>query len=160
MSAKQERLRTEFATALRLAYEVTTATGLLKWKPPSQAAKDPMYSKQTAKLGSLYESMKEADIRLRLEGATEAWSTVADISHEHYLFRSALEVLDEQGRSADDRQQAREQIMKSALAIAKIAETFHESLAKSLDSLTPPGPAPAPSGLRSWLRGAYGWVRR
>jgi hypothetical protein len=160
MAAKQDRLRAEFVTALRLTYEVTAATGLLKWEPPSEAAKDPMYAKQTEALGALYAKTKEADIRLRLEGATQAWGAVAEVSHQHYLFRSALEVLAEQPeRSAADRQDAREQIMKSAQSIAKIAETLHETLANALDSLTPPGPPPSASGLRSWLRAAGRWLR-
>jgi gas vesicle protein len=85
-TAKQERLRKEFATALELVYEVHVATGLFQWVPPSQAAKDPTYEKRRAKLEELYEEANAADILLRLEGATDAWRASQRLSNSTKCF--------------------------------------------------------------------------
>lgn len=54
--AKQERLRGEFATALRLVYTVSADTGIFRWIPPSQGAQDPAALKWRQELEALYEN--------------------------------------------------------------------------------------------------------
>ncbi|HUZ87763.1 MAG TPA: hypothetical protein VNF26_12520 [Candidatus Baltobacterales bacterium] len=158
-TAKQVRLRDELATALRLVYAVAADTGIFRWVPPSQASKDPNYAKRRAEIDALYEETRAADIRLRLEGATIAWRPLADVAREHQRFRDALNTLDEPQASAESRAAARTDLGEAHKAISGVAETLHETFATYLDALTPPGPPPAPSGLRSWLRQAEEWMR-
>jgi hypothetical protein len=55
---------------------------------------------------------------------------------------------------------ARTDLLEAHETIAGIAKNLHETLADYLEALTPPGPPPAPSGLRPWLRQAEEWLRR
>ena len=160
-AAKQERLRDEFATALMLVYSISVDTGIFRWIPPSQEAKSPAGVKWRQEIEALYEKAKAADVRLRLEGATEAWQAIAEVVKEHQTFRRGLSLLDDsQPQLAEAKRDAREEMLKAHLAIGAVAGDLHEKLAAYLDKLTPPGPPPPPSGLRSWLRDAEAWVRR
>lgn len=103
--------------------------------------------------------MRAADIRLRLEGATEAWQPVAEVVKQHQTFRDALSLLDDPAQTADTWAAAREELQAAHKAIQAVAGDLHETLAAYLDKLTPPGPPP-PSRLRAWLREAWAWVRR
>lgn len=159
-AAKQDRLRDELATALRLVYTVAADTGIFQWVPPSQASKDPNYAKRRAEIDALHEETRAADIRLRLEGATVAWRAVAEVVKQHQRFRDALLVLDDSRISLEERGAAKVELPAAHEAISAIAENLHETLAAYLEALTPPGPPPALSGLRSWLREAEDWLRR
>jgi len=159
-AAKQERLRGEFATALLLVYTISVDTGIFRWVPPSQAAKDPAYLVLRRELAAQYEKAKAADIRLRIEGATEAWHAMAEVVKQHNRFRDALSLLDDPQQSAEARVAARGELPAAHKAIEAVASDLHEKLAAYLEKVTPPGPPPAPSGLRSWLREAEAWLRR
>lgn len=155
-TAKQERIRAEFATALRLMYQIEAYTQVDHWYAPSVAERDPDYVKRLAEFGPLYQEAHLADIRMRLEGATEAWQALNEVALQHQAFRRALRQLEEDGPKA-----AALVALKTAHeAILAVSDTIHVKLAAYLDALTPPGPPPPESGLRIWLRQAEAWLRR
>lgn len=155
LAAKQERLRKEFATTLRLVYTIDADTGMYQSGPQS---KDPNYAKRRAEIGALYEEARLADIRLRLEGATDVWRAVHEVVGQHQRFREALKVLDDSESSDEAKVAAKADLQSAHEAVSAIAETLHETLAEELDRLTPPGQPPE-GGLRSWLEGVWVWVR-
>ena len=155
-AAKQERLRGEFATALKLVYTIAAHTNIFNWVPLSRASKDPVYVKRLAELDALYEEAKSADLRLRLEGATAAWGAIYEVTRQHQAFRDALELRDMPHSAPESYVAATDTMKSSHEAISAVAATLHETLAAELDQLTPPGP---PLGLRSWLASAWRWVR-
>ena len=159
-AAKKERLRAEFEAALLLVYSISVDTGIFRWIPPSQEAKTPAGLKWRQEMAALYEKAKAADIRLRLEEATAAWQPMAEVVKQHNRFRDALWLLDDPQQSADTKAAAREELGAAHTAIEAVAGDVHEKLAAYLEQLTPPGPPPPPSGLRSWLREAEAWLRR
>jgi gas vesicle protein len=156
-TAKRERLREEFDTALRLVYEVQVSTAIFQRVPPPG---DPAYTKRREELEALYDKAKSADLRLRLEGATVAWRAMAEVAKQHQRYTGALRVMEDPRHSTESDLAARTDLREGHEAIAAIAETLHETLAGYLEALTPPGPPPAPSGLRSWVRQAEEWLRR
>jgi hypothetical protein len=155
-AAKQERLRAELETVLQLIYAIDAITTVPHWVTPSLGASDPAYVKLMAGVEALSKEAKAADVRLRLEGATEAWQALDAVAVQHQLFRSALVQFDDDG----PRSPILATLAKTHNAIAVVADKIHESFAAYLDALTPPGPLPVPSGLRSWLREAEAWLRR
>lgn len=159
-AAKRERLREEFEAALLLVYSISVDTGIFRWIPPSQEAKTPAGLKWRQEMTALYEKAKAADIRLRLEGATPAWQPMAEVVKQHIRFRDALSLLDDPQQSAETRAAAREELLAAHKAIEAVAADLHEKLAVYLESHTPPGPPPPPSGLQSSLRQAEAWLRR
>lgn len=156
-TAKRERLREEFDTALRLVYEVQVATAIFQRLPPPG---DPAYAKRRKELEALYEKAKSADIRLRLEGATVAWRAMGEVAKQHQRYTEALRVMEDPRHSTESDLAARTDLRESHEGIEAIAVNLHETLAAYLEALTPPGPPPSPSGLRSWLRQAEEWLRR
>lgn len=160
-AAKQERLRAEFATILRIVYTIDTMTGIFHWVSPARAAEDPAYAQLLADLDGLYKEARAADVRVRLEGVAVAWEALDTVTRQHQLFRSELGVLfDPDRRTAEDRQAARAALLEAHQTISAIADTLHLTLAAYLEGLTPPGPPPPPAGLQSWLRQAEGFLRR
>jgi len=160
-AAKQDRLRAEFATILRIVYAIDAMTGIFHWVAPSRAAEDPAYVKQLADLDALYLEARHADVRVRLEGVAAAAQALHEVAFQHQRFRLSLKVLDEVPRRTDeDREAGRADLQEAHEAIAKVADTLDKQLAAFLDALTPPGPPPQPSGLWSWLREAEAWLRR
>jgi hypothetical protein len=160
-AAKQERLRVEFATILRIVYAIDAMTGIFHWVVPSRAAEDPAYVTRLADLDALYVEARDADVRVRLEGVAVAAEALHLVAIQHQLFRDSLKVLDEvPRRTAEDTGAGRTDLRKAHEAISKVADTLDAQLAAYLDALTPPGPLPPPSGLRSWLREAEAWLRR
>ena len=71
--------------------------------PPSQQSKDPAALKGRDELVRLYDEARATDIRLRLEGATEAWHAIAEVVRQHNRFRDALSLLDDPQQSAETR---------------------------------------------------------
>jgi len=156
-SAKVERLRKEFATALDLAYMIETDTGMFEWvSPSSPKAKEPRYVKRRAEIDRLYEEARAADIRLRLEGATEASQALNDVARHHLTFRNGLQTLDEANTSPDLRASTRHDMIEAHKAIQEITKDLGSRFAAELETLTPPGPE---TGLRTWLRRVWTWAR-
>ncbi len=154
---RRERLRKEFTTALDLAYTIEVDTGIFEWVTPSSPrAKDPKYLKRRERIDQLYEAARDTDIRLRLEGATEASTALNDIARHHLTFRRGLETLDDVNTPADLHNSARNDLIEAHMGIQAITKDLGSTLAAELEKLTPPG-APM-GGLRTWIRGVRTWL--
>jgi hypothetical protein len=157
---RRERLRQDFKTALDIAYTIEIDTGMFEWVTPSSPrAKDPNYIKRRERIDQLYEAARDADVRLRLEGATEASEALNEVARQHGVFREGLRTLDDTNATTtppDTRLSARNDMIEAHKAIQAITKDLGSKFATQLEQLTPPGPT---TGLRTWLRGVWTWVR-
>jgi gas vesicle protein len=147
-TAKQERLRKEFETALQLVYAIEVNTSM--WQPM------PTPAKRLKELDRLYEEAKLADTRLKLEGATQAWSSMQEVARHHQIYSDALRQRETPHLTPESYVAATDTLKSSHEAISAVAASLHVTLAAELDKLTPPGP---PQGLRSWLASGWRWLR-
>lgn len=153
-TAKRERLRAEFERVLSAAYSFQAMTSPFVWVNPATLPEGDYKTRLTTLVDMAYEDLRLADVRLRLEGATEVVGKIDELASEFGIFQRDLA---SPGRESDvtikDLWERREKI--GGLVIPLDA-----TLQQHLDALTPPEPLPQPPGFHKWIRDIVDWFKR
>jgi hypothetical protein len=145
-TAKQERLRMEFEKVLRAAYSFEAMTSPFVWVNPSTLPEGDYKTRLITFVENAYEGLKNADVRLRLEGATEVVDAVDYLTRAFGDFQSDL-------ASPDRHSNANiKDLWDRAEKIKALVTPLDKILRHQLDALTPPESDPVRSGPRGWFK--------
>ena len=147
-TAKRERLRAEFERVLRSAYAFEAMTSPFIWVNPQTLPPGDYRDRLIALVNAATEDLKLADVRLRLEGATDVVKVIHELSLAFQQFQRGL---------------ADKEPLKTTYAIAQritaLVEPLDVTLQSQLDVLTPPDPLPERRGFRQWVSEVLDWFR-
>lgn len=148
-TTKRERLRAEFERVLMGAYAFESLTSIHVWVNPRTLPPGDYKDRLTAVVDKAYEGFRLADVRLRLEGATEVVDAIHELARMFGDFQADLV----------DKSASRD-VWEKAQKIKELVKTLDVRLQKQLDELTPPDPLPDRRGLRGWIAEIWNWIIR
>jgi hypothetical protein len=153
-TAKRERLRAEFEKVLTGAYSFESMTSPFVWVNPETLPPGDYKDQLTKLVDGAYSGLRMADVRLRLEGATEVVQAVHQLTVEFRHFQRGLVG---HARYSDP---TVIELWERAQKIQALVAPLDANLQRQLDALTPPEPLPERMGFRQWAAEILAWFRR
>lgn len=153
-TARRERLRAEFERVLSAAYSFQAITSPFVWVNPKTLPEGAYKTRLTKFVAKAYEDLRLADVRLRLEGATEVVGKVEELAREFGQFQDGL------GSRSRDSDATVTALREHQEKINELVAPLDAKLQRHLDALTPPDPLPGPPGFHKWIQDVLDWFRR